>query len=72
MTPTDYDIINWIESNIDKIQVNVKNDYDSYTNPMKPLTKTYQREIRKGIAGQRIMSEKEYYSLREMAEDALK
>jgi hypothetical protein len=75
MKITDSKIVDWLETNVGNILIH--RSYDpplSYfgTCNVPPARTTYQRVVRKGLAGQNIYSEREYTSIREMAADALK
>ncbi len=70
---TDTKILDWLDRNMENILVS--RSYDppqAYMISGQPLPKlTFQRLIRKGVAGQNIWSEREFSSLRDLATDAL-
>jgi hypothetical protein len=75
MKITDSKIVDWLEANMRNILVHSKQPHYLSFAAMQigtPSQFTYQRVVRKGMAGQNIYSEKEYTSLREMAGDAIK
>ena len=72
---TDTQIVDWLEKNVGDLVITRTCPKWEYTQAGFPLPDNrelvFQRKIRVGRGGQNIWSEREYFSLREMATEAL-